>query len=282
MSRRRQKPRIDNYKGPKYTDYLENLVNKLRGKVSRLESQLRNSRRQLEPAFSAPIQQLWTPVQHQPLTQLCRQFVFEIETPKSQAVKLSSELSKPNEPSKSNEPKTALSAFLSQIPRDEAGWSARRADVNLCTQEELVQTFYLLTRLSPQSCSFNAGDKAEDTDSIPKIVNDYGTFAQALGAHKIYATQISNYSTVLFICLTIVAYEAGMKLESVNESTKSFLKKQQGTCVADRKHLKRLRNAASWLARQSIELYRKGLMHRAWEIFVLSMIFNNTVARKLK
>lgn len=227
-----------------------------------MEGLVRKLQRELE--YFHQKYQSTAPVQHPPSTQLSftepavGQFIFQIENPESQAGKFKA----------STEP-AIISEFLQRVPVDEDGWSKRRDYVQLCKPEELLHTFRLLTRLSRKSCSFDIGHKLDDKESILDVLRDYGRFANALGAHKVYATQISNYGTLLFICLSIVARKTGAKPEVVDEHIKKFLMRQQEKCDAGSEYLTRLRTAALWPVKQMNELYRKGLKHRAWEMFVL-------------
>ncbi|KAH8701180.1 hypothetical protein GQ44DRAFT_718009 [Phaeosphaeriaceae sp. PMI808] len=115
------------------------------------------------------------------------------------------------------------------------------------------------------------GDAPSDEASILDILEYYGEFANKLGAHKAYATQIAYYSTLPFVCLAIVALRTGSDVGAVDDHMKKFLTDQQGKeCKSGETYLSRLRTGALWAVRRMDELYKKGLKHRGPEIFVLS------------
>jgi hypothetical protein len=123
------------------------------------------------------------------------------------------------------------------------------------------------------------GDALGDEASILDVLGDYGGFANALGAHRIYATQISHYCTLLFVCLSIIALRAGSDLKAVDDHIRKFLTDQQGKdCKSGEIYLSQLRTGALWAVRRMDELYEKGLEHRGPETFVLCMFLSNIVA----
>ena len=85
------------------------------------------------------------------------------------------------------------------------------------------------------------GDVPDNKASILAVLGDYHAFANTVRANKTYATQISNYSILLFLCLCIVAVWAGTELEAVDNHMKKFLIMQQGkTCKAGMVYLLQL------------------------------------------
>ncbi|KAF2812801.1 uncharacterized protein BDZ99DRAFT_517114 [Mytilinidion resinicola] len=264
--------RINGYSGTvvEYSHYLEQLVYQLRTQVLQLQIQVQNLHQQLDQR-SAPVQ-----CQPSPTQPSSEKWKFRIETPGEQSSKpprkpprkpTSEPTSEPaSEPT--SEP-SELSKLLSLIPKDENEWSARRQLVCLSEPEDLVDAFCLLTRLSSQSCPLRTGDKPEDGASISDVLQDYGQFSIALNGRRNHAIQISNYSTVLFVNLVSIDLATGATLEAADSHMKKVLKVLQRKCEADSKYLSRLRTAALWPVQQTKELYQKGLMHRAWEIFVI-------------
>ncbi|KAF2182617.1 hypothetical protein K469DRAFT_586197 [Zopfia rhizophila CBS 207.26] len=255
-----RRQRIDDFKGTltEYSIYLEQLVHSL-------QAQVWYWYRQAEHQHTVP-------VRSQSSTQQpsgC--FVFQLETPESQANKAT----KP-----SIEPwRAATKEFSGQVPKDEDGWSSRRKEVHLHEPEAVIHTFCLLTRRSTQVCSLGIGDTPGGEASILDVLGDYRVFTNALGAQKAYVTQISYYSTLLFVGLSIVALRTGANPEAVDDYMRKFLTDQQGKeCTAGETYLSQLRTGALWPIRCMDELYDKGLKHRGWEIFVLCMVLSYVLA----
>jgi hypothetical protein len=134
----------------------------------------------------------------------------------------------------------------------------------------LVRTFCILTRLSPLSLEVN--QPRDGNANVLDILQDYGSFTNELTINTMYTTQISHYATLLFVCLAVIARHTGVKPLDVDTQIVKFLKKQQGHGTDNLDHARRLRKAALWPIERMKELYKKGLKHRAWEIFVLCMI----------
>ncbi len=280
MARTSRGQRIENFKGSlaDYCNYLEQLVYQLQAQVSHLHQQAGHQHTvpiPSQPSTWQPIQSQPSTaqvVQSQPLTQpLLGSLIFQLETPESQANKAT----KP-----SIEPwRDCIEGFLSQVPKDEDSWSAKREQVHLHKLEAVIHTFCLLTRRSPRVRSLVIGDAPSDEASILDLLEHYGGSTNALGAHKAYATQVANYSTLLIVCLAIVARRTGSDVEAVNGHMRKFLTDQQGKkCTSGPSYLSRLRTGALWAVRRMDELYEKGLKHRGPEIFVLSMFLSTVMA----
>jgi hypothetical protein len=176
----------------------------------------------------------------------------------------SSQQSSPPEPKRK---KTELSNFLSRVPKDEKEWSDTRIRRGFHDRAELVKTFALLTHMNPLACFLHSPPK--DRASMIQMLDDYGAFLNELATRKNYATQVSHFSTLLFCCLALVALELDTPLTKVDEIMKTCLSQQYGNCTASGKYLSRLRTAARWAVQRVDELYKVGLKHRAWEIFLM-------------
>jgi hypothetical protein len=165
--------RIRDFKGPGYTKFLERLVHEL-------EEEVQHLRQRSCPACAAAVHQLSTP---------SRGLIIQFET-------------RPTKPS--SKAWEVIHEFSAQVPRDEEGWSAKRKRARFCELKQVIYTFYLPTRHSQRLRSLDIGGKPDGETGILDVLGDYRVFANALAAHRIYATQISYYSTLLFICLCII------------------------------------------------------------------------------
>jgi hypothetical protein len=148
--------------------------------------------------------------------------------------------------------------IIRQTPKDEKGWLDTRRSL-----AEIVTTFILLTRTSITARDLHPAPN--ERPHVIQVLDDYGTFAKSL--HP--ATTMSHYSTTLFFCLATVSLVVGANQNDVNTSMRNFLAKQQGESNATELYLYRLRRTAVWVAGQVDKLYRAGLEHRAWEMFLL-------------
>ncbi|KAH8726666.1 hypothetical protein GQ44DRAFT_705332 [Phaeosphaeriaceae sp. PMI808] len=237
--------RIDNFKGSQinYTRYLESLVRELRAKI---HSSLNHS-----------ISQPWS----EPLN-----IVLELTPPIP-----------PFQPRKPTDKwKSVVASFLDVVPKTEDEWATRRISVSLSEPSNLVATFRLLTRLSSQLLPFVPSEKLDDNAGIVDVLEDYSSFASAIAANKTYSAQTSNYATLLFICLSVIARSAGAQAKVVDGHIIEFLKEQQGECTADLDYMHRLRTSVAWPIERMEELDKKGLKHRASEIFLLCMDIPST------
>jgi hypothetical protein len=257
---------IENFEGSavQYTKFLEERVWFLEEQVRRLSSQV--GHQHTVPFPSQPSTQCQSPVQ-----QLSGSLVFHLETPESQtekATKPSVELWK-----------ATTRKFVRLLPKDENGWSDGRTKVNLHKPEAISNTFCLFARHSPRVRSLEIGDAPSDEANILDVLGDYGGFANTLRTHRIYSKQVANYSTLLFVCLCVIALRAGSDLKVVDDYMRKFLTVQQGKeCRSEKTYLSQLRTGALWVVKRMDELDKKGLKHRGPEMFVLCTFLNNIVA----
>ena len=266
MAGRSRRQRIDSFKGSltKYSEYLEQLVCNLRTQVQYLSRQVGHQNAVPVP-HQPSTQQL---IQSQPSTQqLSGSFVFQLETPELQAR---------NSSRPSIEPwKAETKRFLDRVPKDEAGWIARREEVQLHESEAVIHTFCLLTLHSPQVRSLKIGNAPHDNASILHVLGEYGGLANGLRAHSNFAKRIAHYSALLFVCLSIIALREGSRIKAVDDQLRKYLKDKQGECTAGGTYLSQLRTGALWAVKRMDELDKKGLGHRGPEIFVLCMFLSN-------
>ncbi len=110
----------------------------------------------------------------------------------------------------------------------------------------------------------------EDVPSLT-IVSEYREWTTTLEYHRHWAGQISNFSTLLYICICIVAIATGGEKNAIEADMKLFLEIKQGQCTASKDYLRRLRAGARWAIDCVKELGSAGLKHRAWELFVICM-----------
>jgi hypothetical protein len=115
----------------------------------------------------------------------------------------------------------------------------------------------------------NLRQRPDREANILDILGDYHVFAKALVGNKTYATQMSNYSTIIFLGISIVALWARFNIDAVDLHIREFLTAKQGKkCEASGTYLSQLRTAALWPIIQMEKLYQEGLKHRAWELFL--------------
>lgn len=250
-----RKRRIGNFNGTaaEYRTHLEQWVHKLQQRVCDLEIELQHLRQRSCLACT-------TTIQHQPSTS--GGLLIEFENPKPQAT------SQPNP----DLWKVATKKFARRVPKNEEGWSDLRKRVGFCKPKDIIHTFRLLTRDSRRLRPLAIGDKPGSGASILDVVGDYRAYANELVVNKCYATQISYYSTLLFTCLCIIALRAGARRDAVDDQLREYLTEQQGEkCESEGTYLSQLRTAALWPVKRMDELYKKGLEHRAWEVFLHCM-----------
>jgi hypothetical protein len=162
--------------------------------------------------------------------------------------------------------------FWAELPKDEESWLTRRELVGISTLAGLVEAICELTHFCSLPPVTPQGGLASHHESAVKILREYGLVVSRLEASKIHATQISNFSIFLFVCLSIVALEHGASLIEVNKCSRAFLESNQGTCKATPKYLAQLRSSVRRVIKWASDLSSRGLAHRAWELLFLCMM----------
>lgn len=165
--------------------------------------------------------------------------------------------------------RTKLSRFTNCIPKTEEGWITRRKETRMATEVDLIKSISVLTGRWTQAPHLSTTSTV-DVSSLT-IVSEYRQRTASLEQHSAWAEQISNFSTLLYICVCIVALWTGNKQEDIDADMRLFLAAKQAKCEAETRYLKRLRNGALWAIRQINNLISAGFKHRAWELFVICM-----------
>lgn len=153
-----------------------------------------------------------------------------------------------------------LDRWLCGVPKTEEQWKAKREEVNLSKVDSLINTFLLVARLSPDA--YNA-------TNIFDALEQYQQYASTLITQNKIVRPVSDYATLVFMCLCVVSIHSGISIKKVEEQIKKFFTTQQKECTSTSKYLSSLRTGALWALRQMDELYQTDLRHRAWEVFLI-------------
>ncbi|KAF4457923.1 hypothetical protein F53441_276 [Fusarium austroafricanum] len=227
-------------------------VRALKAQVRDLKAELTALRRQVSPEHPLPIpESLQLP--HEAFT-----VAFHIENPRDY----------PIERKINDEDSPELRKFLKQLPKTEEDWCQRRKIMQLSSPETVTRTFLdFITRTQSQEAASKIQVESRSlTDEA--VLRNYGQFVDSLQKDDTRAHQISNFATLLFVCLCRVAREQGVCLEIVDELLDDFLPRKTKKEKRHSGHLRHLRTEVLWPISQT-ELLRTKLAHRADEFFLL-------------
>lgn len=134
------------------------------------------------------------------------ELVFQIETP---------DIAESETPTPKSPWKEAAADFLDRVPTSESQWSKTQCKTQLSTREQVVGAWRILVLRSPSIRSTIPCVGSSVTPFV--IVEAYQQLQAVLHQHAANATQLSNYSLLLFYCLCAVARGTGMKVEEVDK-----------------------------------------------------------------
>ncbi|KAJ3469726.1 hypothetical protein MRS44_003791 [Fusarium solani] len=109
----------------------------------------------------------------------------------------------------------AAADFLDRVPTSESQWSETQRKTQLSTREQIVEAWQILVLRSPFIRSTIPCVRSSVTPFV--IVKAYQQLQAVLHQHAANATQLSNYSLLLFYCLCAVARGTGMDVEEVDK-----------------------------------------------------------------
>ncbi|KAF2731545.1 hypothetical protein EJ04DRAFT_514496 [Polyplosphaeria fusca] len=151
-----------------------------------------------------------------------------------------------------------LSPFTKSVPKDENEWKEKRESLGLALPAQRIHAFLLLTRRSsslPHPGNKSEPDRPED---VLGVLPEYLSLALELHVAAKYVAQVTNYVTLLFVCIAVVVRSLDVDAEIVDGHIKNFLDKvQKEKCKADRDHIRRLRSSVPWVVARMHELYEK-------------------------
>ncbi|KAK3991282.1 hypothetical protein QBC44DRAFT_393542 [Cladorrhinum sp. PSN332] len=158
-------------------------------------------------------------------------------------------------------------SLLAAAPKTENDWLERRKKLQLFDQRSVTHTFLQFTNYTESltTISANIRDESSGTEAL---LQTYRNFVQHLCRSRDRIQQLTNFGTLLYICLCRVARSTDkLPVETVNELMNDFLPRKKGS-----DYLGRLRRSVLWPVRQA-EALRPWLGNRADEFFLLCKAF---------
>lgn len=238
--------RIDNFIGDDaaYTQYLLQIITKYLSELSpterirQLELQVKVQRSQRQTASSLCVE-LWSPRQPPPST--------------------------------SKEPswRKNTATFFEDLPTTEDDWRKRRENVCLSNRDDIL-------RVVDQLAAGRIGENDQFTDHTTEksSANALLTFGRNVGSNLRFEEThhiVSRFLSLVFLAACQVAIYQGHPMSSVDDAQREFLKasRPNGRCNQGAEALANDRTAVLWLIREMEHQARRGLQHRAFELFLL-------------
>ena len=163
--------------------------------------------------------------------------------------------------------KKATKGFFDGLPKTEEDWSKKRKSLCLSTAEEILRAadYLAASQLDNNSCS--RAHVGEPT--LPLALTAFGKNVGSNLASDGIRRNTSRFLSLVFLAACCVAIHQKQPVETVNAAQKEFLRATRGTCDEKPESLAKDRAAVRWLIEEMQRQFRRGLRHRAFELFLL-------------
>ncbi|KAK3688011.1 hypothetical protein B0T22DRAFT_142769 [Podospora appendiculata] len=163
--------------------------------------------------------------------------------------------------------KERTTSFFDGLPRSEDQWRKKRQGVSLLHETDILSVVDHLTtgRLSDNS-------SLTGHTAAPDLQGALEAFAQKVGSNLLKVAgfyHASRFLSFIFIATCSVALYEGHPICLVNTAQRKFLTATRGNCRKGDNRLAKDRSAVLWLLREMQIQFRRGLRHRAFELFLL-------------
>ncbi|KAK3900118.1 hypothetical protein C8A05DRAFT_17542, partial [Staphylotrichum tortipilum] len=164
--------------------------------------------------------------------------------------------------------KKSTKTFFEGLPKTEDEWHEKRESLHLSTADDILRTADFLTAVRRDNNGCSGAHAAEPTLQLALTAfgRNVGFNLASDGIRRLTA----RFLPLVFLATCCVAIHQGHPVESVDAAQIAFLKASRGTCDEGPKSLAKDRAAVRWLIGEMQRLFRRGLRHRAFELFLLA------------
>jgi hypothetical protein len=162
-------------------------------------------------------------------------------------------------------------SFFKEIPTTEEEWIRRRKVACLSSTDAILRVIDCLIagRLVNGTCR-NATTLDGTLDGLQSDLNSLAKAAGSMQSDARFNVNVSNFYSLVFFATCSVALHDGHPQSLVDEALRTFLTLHRGkVCKADAQRLSNLRWGVVWAVQEMERQCRRGLAHRAFELFFL-------------
>jgi len=159
--------------------------------------------------------------------------------------------------------------FFAGLPVSEEQWCKKREATGLLGASGILYAVDCLT--TSQLSDVKSVESVEDHARKPDLQDALESFARIAGSSLVAGKlhhNISHFISLVFIATCCVAIYKGHEESLVDAAQREFLTLSRGKCEAGHKQLATDRTAVRWLLQEMQRQFRRGLRHRAFEIFL--------------
>lgn len=157
--------------------------------------------------------------------------------------------------------------FFENIPDSKDRWVEKREAAFLSTEENIIAAIDSI-KSSLIDASEVPASRDTEGNNLDEMLHTMGKKVEHMIKATNFATSVSNYSSLVFIAACSVAEALGHPKDSINTAQNAAYPHSRKGDSRDR-HLADDRAAVLWLIHEMEHQYRRGLKHRAFEIFLL-------------
>ncbi|KAH7303720.1 hypothetical protein B0I35DRAFT_465552, partial [Stachybotrys elegans] len=158
--------------------------------------------------------------------------------------------------------------FFQELPTSEEGWMAKRKQVGLVTQDHILEAADILeTCVIPSMLVESATSMVESHQG--DLLHTFATTCGGLMVKGKFQQNLTHFMSLVFIATCCVALKYGHPPHLVYSAQREFNGAFRGKkCEAGEKRLDMDRSAVLWLLKEMQRQFRRGLQHRAFELFL--------------
>lgn len=182
--------------------------------------------------------------------------------------RLREELERRNQRPKPDWRKIADIRHLFNITETEESWQSTRNAVLLSTPEQIIEAFHHLTSYSQLPTSDTRARKLVTTEH--DLLRRSQGFNLKLRRSSRQLQQLSSFSTLLHVCLCLIACKArSLPAQDADSFMNDLLSTSRGKTINASSHLSHIRTSVQWPIRQAQRLEGRGFGNRAHELLLI-------------
>jgi hypothetical protein len=160
--------------------------------------------------------------------------------------------------------------FFEEIPTTEEQWICLRKRARLLNADDILCVIDCLT--SARLIDNNRSRNATTPDDLQNALVSFAEAAGSLLSDARFNVNVSNFYSLVFFATCSVALFDGHPQNRVDDALRKFLVWDRGKgkeCMAEAQRLSNLRWGVVWIIQEMERQCRRGLAHRAFELFFL-------------
>lgn len=159
-----------------------------------------------------------------------------------------------------------VASFLAGMPASEEEWLNKRKSVGLSNSDDILSVVDCLSTHRFSNNSFGIPELSKCADLQDALMSMARSVGSLMATGKLHYN-ISQFMSLVFTAICCVALDQGHPQKAVEAVQRDSIR-TKGVCNANSKQLGKHRSTVRWLLQEMQRQFRRGLGHRAFEIFI--------------